>query len=277
MHHNTFEIYTSDDNKIFVQEFVPEKSPRAVILLVHGIGEHSSRYTHWAQLFVNNDIAMVAYDQRGHGLSTGKRGVISSYKDFMNDIDALLNKTSIRFKGVPIFLYGHSMGGGEVLNHLIHYEGEYVGVISTSPWIITQAAPPKFAISLLRILNKLMPYAAIKTKFDSSMLSHDPDVARRYDKDPLVHHKVGFRLFIEAYDIGYSIYNSSSKFDKPLLLLHGGGDKITDPTASRHFAENHSEKCTFKMWPEMYHELHNESCQHDVFQVISHWINSQLH
>lgn len=276
MQHNIFHFLAHDNIQLFAQEFLPDEDIKAILVLVHGIGEHSSRYLNWADKFVNEGIALFTYDQRGHGLSEGKRGVISSYDDFMNDIDLVLHKAEEKYPNLPIVLYGHSMGGGEVLNHLLKRNNKYIGVISTSPWIISQASPPKMVIPLLRFLNRLIPKFSIKTKFDSSLLSHNPEVCRKYDEDEFVHHWVSFRLFVEAYDAGYFVYNSEEKIKKPLLLMHGDEDGITDSAASKYFANKNQENCTFKLWSKAYHELHNEPFNNEVFEYICDWIYKLL-
>ncbi|MCT4602283.1 MAG: lysophospholipase [Marinifilum sp.] len=276
MQHKIFHLQAFDNTKLFAQEFYPDENAKAVIVLVHGIGEHSSRYLHWAEKFVSKGFVLLSYDQRGHGLSEGKRGVISSYEDFMNDMDLVLEKAEEKYPNLPIVLYGHSMGGGEVLNHLLQRSSNYIGVISTSPWIISQASPPKILIPLLRFFNALIPKFRIKTKFDSSLLSHNPEVCRKYDEDEFVHHWVSFRLFVDAYDAGYFVYNAEEKIKKPLLLIHGDEDEITDSAASKFFAEKNQENCTFKLWKKAFHELHNEPFNQEVFDYICDWINKLL-
>lgn len=276
MQHKIFQLQAFDNTQLFAQEFLPEGDAKALIVLIHGIGEHSSRYLHWAENFVSKNFALLTYDQRGHGLSEGKRGVISSYEDFMNDIDMVLEKAEEKYPNVPVILYGHSMGGGEVLNHLLKKNHKYKGVISTSPWIISQASPPKFVIPLLRFFNRLIPSFRIKTKFDSGLLSHNAEVCKKYDEDEFVHQWVSFRLFVEAYDAGYYVYNSQEKIKKPLLLIHGDEDEITDSKASKFFAAKNQENCTFKIWSKGYHELHNEPFQQEVFHCICDWINELL-
>ena len=272
MHHNIYHLNSFDGTQLFVQLWQPSQKPLAVICLVHGIGEHSSRYHHWAEKFVKHDYAVIGFDQRGHGLSSGKRGVISSYQDFLNDIDLILAESEKHFNNTPSILYGHSMGGGEVLNHLLTRKSNYLGVISTSPWIRAQAVPPKIAIPFIRVLNKIIPSFSLETKFDSDLLSHDAEIVRRYNEDDLVHYKISFRLFMDAYDKGYEILQNTNKIKKPLLLLHGSDDKITDPLASKTFSENNKEYCTFKMWDGGYHELHHEPFKDDVFAAILSWI-----
>ncbi|MFA9370895.1 MAG: lysophospholipase [Labilibaculum antarcticum] len=276
MIHNIYHLTTNDNTRLFFQVWQPSVTPKAVICLVHGIGEHSSRYHDWAELFAEKNIAVVSYDQRGHGLSDGKRGVIPSYEKLMDDIDFALEEARNIFSGVPCFLYGHSMGGGEVLNHLITRKSNYLGVISTSPWIVTQEAPAKIVISLLRSLSNLIPYISIKTSFDAKRLSHIEKVCIKYNEDELIHHMVSFRLFIDAYDAGYRVLQNPDKVKKPLLLLHGTDDQITDTNASKTFSEGVVNMCTYIQYYKAYHELHNEFCRLDVFVDIINWIETQL-
>jgi len=276
MEHYIYHANTDKQSKLFFQVWQPSTKSKAVICLVHGIGEHSSRYHNWAEQFVEKNIALVSYDQRGHGLSDGKRGVISSYEKLLDDVDFALRETNRIFGDVPCFLYGHSMGGGEVLNHLISRKSNYLGVISTSPWILTQEAPPKVAIPFLRILSNLIPSFSIKTSFNAKLLSHIQKVWIKYNEDELIHHMVSFRLFIDAYDAGYRVLRNPDKVSKPLLLLHGSDDRITDPNASVIFSEGVADKCTYIQYPKAYHELHNEFCHLDVFRDIINWMETQL-
>lgn len=276
MIHNIYHLLTNDNTRLFFQVWQPSITPKAVICLVHGIGEHSSRYHDWAELFVEKNIALVSYDQRGHGLSDGERGVISSYEKLLDDVDFALRETDDIFGDVPCFLYGHSMGGGEVLNHLISRKSNYLGVISTSPWIITQEAPPKFVIPFLRTLSNLIPSFSIKASFDAKLLSHIEKVWIKYNEDELIHHLVSFRLFIDAYDAGYRVLRNPDKVNKPLLLLHGTGDRITNSNASKIFSEGVADKCTYIQYNKAYHELHNEFCHLDVFCDIINWMETQL-
>lgn len=276
MIHNITHYTLPDQIRIFSQSWQPENEPKAIICLVHGIGEHSSRYHLWAERFVSKNYAVVSFDQRGHGLSDGKRGLIPSYEKLMDDIDWMLDKVNELFPEKAVFLYGHSMGGGEVLNHLICRKPNYLGVISTSPWIVSQAAPSKVVIPIVRFLYKLIPSFRIKTVFDSNTLSHNKEVVKKYDEDELVHPMVSFRLFVEAYDAGYRVLNNSEKVNKPLLLLHGGEDKITDPKASAKFSKAASSFCTYKEYAEGYHELHNDFCHDEVFSDIVEWLECRL-
>tara|TARA_R110001583_G_scaffold7286_4_gene36318 strand:+ start:3813 stop:4655 length:843 start_codon:yes stop_codon:yes gene_type:complete len=276
MTHQTASIKTSDDINLFYQVWKPDQSPYCVICLVHGIGEHSSRYRNWAKKFVANNVALLAFDQRGHGQSDGKRGVIPSYAALLDDIDLLLLKCEDFFPNVPVILYGHSMGGGEVLSHLNNRQGIYKAVISTSPWLIAQQSPPKFIMPLVQILAKLLPNLSLKTKLNADLLTQDKLVAEDYLNDPLVHPWVSFRLFYQAYQAGYNLLNFTSPAKKPLLLLHGSADQITSHNASQKFAGNAGQLCHLHIFEGAFHELQNEFCKDEAFDLILTWIHKNV-
>lgn len=276
MTHQTAFLKTSDDINLFSQVWKPDQSPDCVICLVHGIGEHSSRYDDWAKRFVSNNIALLAFDQRGHGQSGGKRGVIPSYETLLDDIDILLLECEKLFPNIPIILYGHSMGGGEVLNHLLNRERIYKGVISTSPWLVAQQSPSKLLMPVVGLCKRLFPNLSLKTKLNPDLLSRDSNVGKDYMNDPLVHPMVSFRLFYEAYQRGYSLLNNKSKITRPLLLLHGSSDLITSHLASQKFAANAGDLCQFHLFEGAFHELQNDFCKDEAFDLILTWIHKNV-
>lgn len=276
MTHQTSLIKTSDDIKLFSQVWTPRSEPVCVICLVHGIGEHSSRYDSWATRFVEKNMAVVSFDQRGHGQSEGKRGRMPSYSHLLDDIDLILSDCESSFPSVPLVLYGHSMGGGEVLNHLLFRESKYKAVIATSPWLISQRSPPGFLMPFIQLLDKGFPNLCLKTKLNADLLSHDKKVVDDYRNDTLVHAWVSVRLFYQAYRAGYKALNHASLVSKPLLLLHGGFDQITSANASEQFAENAGSQCQLHLFQDAFHELHNDSCKDEVFDLILNWIRTTV-
>ncbi len=276
MTHQTTLIKSSDGINLFSQVWKPDQSPDCVICLVHGIGEHSSRYDAWAKRFVSNNIALIAFDQRGHGQSEGKRGVIPSYKVLLDDVDLILLDCEKQFPDIPVVLYGHSMGGGEVLSHLKTRDGIYKAVISTSPWLIAQQSPPKFLIPIVALCKRLFPNLSLKTKMNPDLLSRDSKVGMEYMNDPLVHPMVSFRLFYEAYQQGYSLLDNTMNLNKPLLLLHGSSDLITSHSASQKLASNANQLCHFHSFEGAFHELQNDSCKDEVFNLILTWIHKNV-
>ncbi len=124
----------------------PGENLKAVILFVHGIGEHVHRYDHWAALFNKEGIGFVGVDLPGHGRSDGKRGHIKSYALLEEMIDILLKSCSQTFPGIPIYIYGHSLGGGIVLDYILRRNPEVKGAIVTSPYLRLAFEPPKIKL-----------------------------------------------------------------------------------------------------------------------------------
>ncbi|HTX79890.1 MAG TPA: lysophospholipase [Longilinea sp.] len=267
---------TSDNLKIFGQIWQPEKDVRAVIALVHGLGEHCNRYNHLAEFYNQQGIAVISFDLRGHGRSEGQRGHAPSYDAIGDDIQHLLDEAAQRFPDKPIFLYGHSLGGSLVLYFALKRKPAIKGVIATSPGLET-AQPVKGAKLVLgRIMNAIYPTFSMPNDLDRSGLSRDPEVAKAYNADPLVHGVISARLGMELLDNGQYVIAHAAEFPLPLLLMDGSADRLVSPAASAAFAAKAPKTTTFKMWEDHYHELHNEPDKQSVFDYELGWIDAQL-
>jgi len=267
---------TGDGIDIYARGWEPEQKPKAVVCLVHGHGEHIARYEHVAAALTAAGYAMLAYDQRGHGKSGGPRGHTPTYEALMDDIAALLAQAETRYPGLPRFLYGHSMGGNEVLNFALRRKPMLNGVIATGPWLKLAFEPPALQVRLGRMMNGIAPGFTQNSKLDTAGLSHDQKVVDAYAKDPLVHDKISARLFVEIYESGNWALAHAADFSLPLLLMHGGADRLTSANASREFAKNGGKNITLHIWDGDYHEIHNEFDQADVFKTIILWLDARL-
>jgi alpha-beta hydrolase superfamily lysophospholipase len=153
MKHTEFTFETFDRLQLFGQSWQPEEQPRAVVCLIHGIGEHGGRYAHVADALTQAGYTLFALDLRGHGKSTGSRGHTPSYEALMNDISSLLEIINKQFPQFPFFLCGHSLGGNLVLNYILRRQPQFKGVIVTAPWLRLAFEPPAFKIILGKITN----------------------------------------------------------------------------------------------------------------------------
>jgi acylglycerol lipase len=253
----------------------PGENVRAVIILVHGLGEHIQRYSSWADLFNKEGIGFTGLDLPGHGRSDGRRGNIRNYSLVEEMLDILLKTCNKTFPCCPLFIYGHSLGGGIVLDYILRKNPRIKGAIVTSPWLRLASEPPKSKLILASAVQKLIPGLVQSSGLDSSFISRDNDAVKKYDNDPLVHGKISVGLFSEAMAAGkYSLANAS-ELKIPTLLMHGRDDKITSPGGSMEFAEK-ADKVELKLWERGYHELHNEIFKDEVFRYIMNWINRQM-
>jgi len=269
---------SKDSISFYIRTWEPDANARAkgVVALVHGHGEHVGRYENVASALTNAGYVLSGYDSRGHGKSTGPRGHIPSYETLMDDIGAFISMLGEKYSGQPVFLYGHSMGGNQVINYALRRHPKIAGVIATGPWLKLAFEPPAIKVALGRFMNNIFPAFTQANGLDTSGLSHDAEVVRLYDNDPLGHDKVSARLFVSMYESGLWALDHASELALPLLLMHGGADPITSAEASRQFADKAGSKVTLRIWDGLYHEIHNEPEQAEVFKVIIEWMDKHL-
>lgn len=252
----------------------PGEDARAVVILVHGLGEHIQRYNYWADLFKKEGIGFAGLDLPGHGRSEGSRGYIKSYSQPGEMIDILLTTCSRTFPGVPLFLYGHSLGGGIVLDYLIRKNPKIKGAIVTSPWLRLSFEPPRIKVVMANVTRYIMPWLIQPSGLNVSHISHDQDVVEKYKNDPLVHDKISVSLFHEAMSAAEHSLSYASELKTRTLMMHGSDDLICSPAGSSEFAAKNN-KVELKIWDGGYHELHNEPFKDEVFKYIIGWINKQ--
>lgn len=276
MKHEELNWKSSDGLDIFGQYWAPDGAPKAVICIVHGMGEHSTRYAHVANFFVSKDIAVIAYDHRGHGKSGGKRGHTPSYDLLLDGVDDLMKEANNIFPGVPQFLYGHSMGGNVLANYALRRKPNVKGVILSSPYLRLAFDPPKFKVALGKFAAGILPGLVQPTGLDASGISQDQAVVDAYVNDPLVHDKISAGFFINVHEAGEWAMQHASGLSIPTLIFHGTGDRITSHKASEEFARSANGSTTLKLWEGLYHETHNEAEQQQVFEHIYGWLQQHL-
>lgn len=257
--------------------WLPDGEAKAVICLVHGLGEHRGRYQHVAEAMVRAGYGLYAYDQRGHGESEGKRGYTPGYDALLHDLDIVLQMIAGKNAETPIFLYGHSMGGNVVANYLLYRDiSRLRGAILTSPWLYLTHEPPGIQVALAKFIVKLFPTFAQGNGLKIKDLSHDPVVNQAYKDDPLVHGKISARLFLDAYAAGHKAVEHADQLALPTLLVHGSDDQITSPEGTKAFAEKAGDTATLKIWDGLYHETHNEPNKDEVIQATIDWLDAHI-
>lgn len=275
--HQEFHLTTTDQLTLYGQYWSHGDDPKAVICLVHGMGEHSSRYEHVAAFMNAGGYAVVAMDHRGHGKSQGKKGHTPSYNNLLDDIDSLIKKANELFPGKPVFLYGHSMGGNLVLNYGIRRQPAGIrGIIATDPYLTLAFEPPAWKVSLGKTFAGIFPGLSQATGLDTKALSRDPEVVKKYENDPLVHDKMTARFFVEVHFAGPYAIEHAAELKLPALIMHGTGDKITSFKGSEEFARKAHPNVQLKLWEGLYHEIHNEPEKDEVMQYTLNWLNKHI-
>jgi acylglycerol lipase len=265
-----------DGLKTYTQGWEPEKTPQAVVCLVHGLGEHSSRYVHVADHLTAAGFAVITMDLRGHGKSAGLRGHVNSIDNFLDDIERLLKEAEDRYPGTPRFLYGHSLGGFLVLLYTLKRQPILAGVVSTSPGLRSPLEKQTLKMGFSRSLAMLLPNLIMPSGLNAADISRDPEVVRIYQNDPLVHDRASLAFVKALFDAIPWTFQHAPEFKTPLLLVHGTQDKITLISGSQEFASLVPGDCTLKIWDGLYHETHNEPEKEQVLAFLIDWLQSKL-
>jgi acylglycerol lipase len=265
---------TSDGLRLFAQAWSPEAETRAAVCLVHGQGEHSGRYSHVAAALTQAGFALLAFDLRGHGRSQGKRGHAPSWDALLDDIAQALEEARARFADCPRFLYGHSLGATLTLCYGLQRRDLLAGVVATGPLLLPAFEPPAWKLSLGRLMYGVWPGFSLNNELDPSGLSRDPQVVQAYVNDPLVHDRISARLGLDMLEMGQWTLEHAAEFTLPLLLMHGGADRLCSPQAVRQFADRAAGDCTYRCWDGLYHEIHNEPEQREVLEAMVRWLQA---
>jgi lysophospholipase len=252
--------------------------PRAALVVVHGLSEHSGRYDRLGAMMTTMDVSAFALDLRGHGLSDGRRGHVGGFGSFLQDLDRFRREVlGLVDPETPIFLLGHSMGGLIALRYQEEYAGAFAGAIVVSPWLATAIPVPRWKATLANTLARFMPALPFNSGIPAEYLSHDPVVVARYRDDPLVHGHITPRLFVEISREMGNAFQRSDRICAPLLLLLAGADRIVDTDRSRAFARSlAAQDVEIRVYPDCYHEVLNEK-DAQPWRDLTRWLENRLH
>ena len=252
--------------------------PKALLTLVHGLGEHTGRYLHVGKSMTDAGYALVGFDLRGHGKSGGARGHFPSLSAIMQDIRQFSKFLVQRYPDIPHFLYGHSLGGLLSLAYVLQYPAGLNGVIITGAALRSSLQEQKNKIAMVNLLGSLLPNITLLSGLDATTISRDADVVKKYTTDPLVHDKTTLGLGKAALKAIEQCFAHAKDFTPPLLIMHGTDDKLTYPSGSEDFAKlaEPGHDVTLKLWDGLYHEIHNEPEKAAVFKLMTEWIEKHL-
>jgi alpha-beta hydrolase superfamily lysophospholipase len=266
-----------DGVNVFSTEWKTNGKPRAAIALIHGLGEHIGRYQHVAEFMCNHGFTLTGFDLRGHGKTEGVRGHAPSYQAIMSDIHQNIKNIQDNFPGLPVFLYGHSLGGNLAAYFSITQKADIKAAIITSPGLGTATPVSRVTLTLGKIMYSLLPAMQLNNGLDVTGLSRDPSVVQKYINDPLVHPKVSARLGLDLINSGRFIIDHAGEIKWPILLMQGTEDRLVNPELTAQFARSiPKDLVTYKEWAGFYHELHNEPEKADVLKVMVDFLDSQI-
>jgi len=264
----------ADGEAMFACQWLPDEGQpvKAVVGLVHGMGEHMGRYGHVAGMLVDIGCMVIGFDQRGHGRTEGKRGHTPSYEALLEGVDLLIAEARRTYPGAPLFLYGHSMGGNVTLNYLLRRQPDIAGAIVTGPWLKLAFKTPTLQTVIGRVVEKIYPQYTNNRPLNANHLTSDPAMIERFRSDPLGHGHITAKFFFSIQRAGLWALQHAGELRVPTLLMHATDDSVTSAQASKQFAESAGGICRWIGWQAFRHELHNETGREDVFEVIRQWI-----
>lgn len=217
------------------------------------------------------------FDQRGHGRSSGQRGHINAWEEYRGDVKSFLNLIREQELNLPVFLLGHSMGALVVLDYLLRQPAGLRGAIISGAPIEPTGVTKPYLVALARILSWIWPHFSLPLGLDISALSRDPAVVKAYEADPLVHGVTTVRWGTEILATIEWVKANAAEVKIPILLIHGGADRLNSPHGSLSFFE----KVAFpdkqlKVYPESFHESHNDLNHQQVINDIEQWLERHL-
>jgi acylglycerol lipase len=276
MTHTEFNIKAFDGLNLFAQRWTPAGKPKAVVHLVHGLGEHSSRYGYVAQEFTNAGYVFNTMDLRGHGKSDGPRGYSPGFSTLVSDIEFLIKSGHADYPGIPQFLYGHSLGGSLVLFYRLTSKLNVDAILSTSPLFKPGAVVSPAKKLFARIMSDVAPKITLTNGLQRPWLSRDGRIVRDYISDPLVHDKITCRMGWELLKNGDWVFEHMKNIRGPILMVVGSREKIVDYQRILDAARGLEDQVELKIWEGLYHETHNEPEKAEVVKYNINWLDKHL-
>ncbi len=251
--------------------------PIGVVCIIHGFGEHIGRYRHVMQSLNDSEFNVYGIDLRGHGKSGGSKGHAPDLISLINDIEEFLKMVRAENLYLPLFLFGHSMGGNLVLNYVLRDNSkELSGFIVSAPWIKLAFKLPRWKEQFGALMGRFVPKIRLSNGLNSMHLSKNPEVAKQYNQDPLVNFKISGGLFSAInYGAAYLI-----KHQKEIKLngfiFHGKLDAIIDYKSTMKLAMSNPDNIKWKLWEGVFHEAHNDLEQKEVLKEWIDWMIDKI-
>ena len=262
---------------LFRRVWRPCGQARAVVVLAHGLGEHSGRYDHVARRLASQGFAVWALDHCGHGRSAGRRVYVERFAAYEDDLEVLRRQAVEAHPDVPRVLLGHSMGGAIALGHVIDHPGTFDALVLSGPLTDAAHGLPAAVVVAGRWLARIAPTLPL-VRLDATAVSRDPEVVQAYLDDPLV-----CRGRLTA-GLGNQLVVRTARFARevgglrlPALVVHGTADRLVPIDTTRELvARFGAADVTLVEQPGLYHEVLNEPEREAVLTVIIDWIEERL-
>lgn len=279
MHHQEGTFTGVGKLELYYQSWYPEGKVRGILAIVHGLGAHSDRYDNVIQHLIPKQYAVYGFDLRGHGRSPGQQGYINRWSEFREDLRVFLELIKTQQPQTPIFLLGHSLGSVIVLDYALRCPQEasrLQGVITLAP-ALGKVGVSKTRLLIGKLLSRIWPRFTLNTGLDLSAGSRDEKILAAYAQDSLRHTRGSARLATEFFGTVDWVNAHAADWQLPLLILHGGADRVTLPEGGKIFCQQVS--CSDKLrieYPGAYHELQSDLNYQEVMTDLENWLERHL-
>ena len=258
---------------LYCQQWLPDGSPRLVVVLVHGAGEHSGRYMNVVRPLAEAGYAVCSYDHRGHGLSPGPRVHIDAWSEYREDLTTYISLVAQRLPGLPLVLYGHSMGSLVVLDYLLETPTGLAGAIISGVATEPAGVGSPIAIVAAKVLSGVLPRCSVDLGIAPESLTRDPVALEAFRVDPLVTGRATVRWGAESLKAVARVKAGQGGIDLPLLVLHGEADPLNRVDGARAlFEAARNRDKTKRIYPGVVHEPHNDLGHETVAYDVREWL-----
>ena len=273
MRHDEGKLRAPAGPSLYYQSWIPVEDCTAILLIAHGLAEHSGRYEHFAAFFVARGYAVFALDHIGHGKSDGDRCHIGRFSEYTDGISLLLDRAREECPGIPVVLVGHSMGGLIATRFLIEHQADFDGCILSGAAVKPAVELSPIQRFMMRFFSRVLPKLRV-LQLDASEVSRDPAVVESYRRDPLVFTgKVTARLAEQLFSTMTWIEDRLGAIELPMLILHGSADGLTSPEGSKMLHQKISSRHKkLTIYEGLYHEIYNEPEQDEVMTDVANWL-----
>ena len=266
---------TKDGLTLYTEYALPQDEPKAVVLLVHGYGEHSGRYQHVIARLTASGYAVYTLDHRGHGKSEGVRAYCDYMDQFVEDLKIYFDHMKAAQPGKKRIVLGHSMGALISLAFTERYQSEIDALAISGAPVNADANVSPALVMVGKVLTHLVPKMHLLPSSGAGILSRDPEIDIAWDNDPLTNKKpMRVRLGVEMNNMARSVRDHLADLRLPILIMHGTEDKLVNPSGSQLAYDKVSSKDkTLKLYPGMRHEIMNEIGKEAVLDEIVTWLD----
>ena len=271
--HDEGRFRTLDGLQLFWQRWAPDEEPRAVVVIVHGVCEHSGRYGNLVEPLVEDGYAVYAYDQRGHGLSPGPRVHIDRWAQYRDDLGIFLALVADWAPGLQVVLYGHSMGSLVVLDYVLAHPHGLAGLVVSGVALQPAGVGTAWQVAAARVLTHVTPRLALDLHIRPDALSRDPQAVVAALADPALTSRATVRWGTEGLATVATVRRRLDEIEIPLLVLHGGADPLNRPAGAQELVDSvASADTTLHVYPGVRHEPHNDLGHEAVAADVIEWL-----